>query len=308
MSFASPRWSEEQPVGRESAAIQSALVLLKSSILMTRFESVQAAKVAGKKASSLITTEQFRELYAGLLQCRLLDERLGAHAGFERWPGREAASAGVTACLHRGDTITPTARGVLAGYLRNRSLALAQDTLEPRAELAATASEALRHKLERRGNIAVVYGGWTEPELTRQTFAAAAKQSLPAIFILERVAELSEFCGPVPAIRVDGSDTVAVYRVAYEAITRAREGGGPTILECAAWPFEAEASDPLLKLERYLAGKKLFSKAWKRRLEEKHAEEADKAVNAAENAFQIHKTAHADPQSAIYTRERNAVA
>lgn len=275
---------------------------------MTRFESVQAAKVAGKKGSSLITTEQFRKFYAGLLQCRLLDERLGSHANYEQWPGREAGSAGVAACLRRGDTVTPTGRGVLADYLQNRSLARAQNTVKPGAELAAAIGEALRHKFEHRGNIVAVYAGWADPERARLTFAAASKQSLPAIFILEGCGRLDEFCGPMPAIRVDGSDAVAVYRVAYEAITRAREGGGPTILECAAWPFEAEASDPLLKLEQYLAGKKLFSKAWKRRLEEKYAKEVDMALSAVENAFSAHKAAHADQQSAIYADERNAVA
>jgi pyruvate dehydrogenase E1 component alpha subunit len=40
----------------------------------------------------------------------------------------------------------------------------------------------------------------------------------------------------VPAIAVDARDAVAVYRVAYEAIIRARQGRGATLLECLADP------------------------------------------------------------------------
>ena len=40
----------------------------------------------------------------------------------------------------------------------------------------------------------------------------------------------------VPSIAVDACDAVAVYRVAYEAIVRARQGRGATLLECLAHP------------------------------------------------------------------------
>src|SRR5438876_2465704 len=38
-----------------------------------------------------------------------------------------------------------------------------------------------------------------------------------------------------PGITVDGNDVVAVYRVAREAIHRARTGGGPTLIECKTY-------------------------------------------------------------------------
>ncbi len=79
-------------------------------------------------------------------------------------------------------------------------------------------------------------------------------------------------------IRVDGSDAVALYRVAHESITRAREGGGATIMECVA---DVDAPDPLAMLEGYLAGKELFRNAWRRRLEKQNANALDQAVTSA---------------------------
>ncbi|MGA8090446.1 MAG: thiamine pyrophosphate-dependent enzyme [Terracidiphilus sp.] len=78
--------------------------------------------------------------------------------------------------------------------------------------------------------------------------SAAASQRLPIVFV--HYADAAELAGAVkplrksknpdalfhgvPAITVDALDAVAVYRVAYEAIARARQGRGATLLECTA--------------------------------------------------------------------------
>ena len=41
----------------------------------------------------------------------------------------------------------------------------------------------------------------------------------------------------MPGVIVDGMDVIAVYEAAGEAIARAREGGGPTLLECKTYRF-----------------------------------------------------------------------
>ena len=79
---------------------------------------------------------------------------------------------------------------------------------------------------------------------------AAASQKLPIVFAhyAEAASQVSEptakgkaknpealFHG-LPAIAVDASDAVAVYRVAYEAIIRARQGRGATLLQCVWHP------------------------------------------------------------------------
>lgn len=229
-----------------------------------------AARIAGKNGFSLISDETFRELYAALLQCRILDERLLASAGYERWAGSEAGTAGLIACLRSGDSVTPTRRGLLAAYLQKASLPMPRETVqEPLAQLAAATSDGLRHKLGRLGNITVVFTYAGEPDRMHEVFATAASNSLPVLYVLECGEPLADVCGGIPVIRVDAADTVAIYRVAHESTRRAREGGGPTIIECAAWHGDDDLQDPLAKLERYLAGKRIFRQDWKQRLEKK---------------------------------------
>jgi 2-oxoisovalerate dehydrogenase E1 component len=45
----------------------------------------------------------------------------------------------------------------------------------------------------------------------------------------------------MPGVEVDGNDVLAVYRRAGEAIQRARNGGGPTLLECKTYRTRAHA-------------------------------------------------------------------
>jgi pyruvate dehydrogenase E1 component alpha subunit len=102
--------------------------------------------------------------------------------------------------------------------------------------------------------------------------ADAASQKLPIVFVHYVSNQLSEtpanrkgknpdalFHG-VPAIAVDAWDAVAVYRVAYEAILRARQGRGATLLECLAHldtsvETNENAGDPVSSMENYLKRK-----------------------------------------------------
>jgi hypothetical protein len=52
---------------------------------------------------------------------------------------------------------------------------------------------------------------------------------------------------------VDGNDVVAVYRVASEAIAHARNGHGPTVIDCRL----SGPGDPIENMLRYLIGKGL---------------------------------------------------
>jgi pyruvate dehydrogenase E1 component alpha subunit len=58
----------------------------------------------------------------------------------------------------------------------------------------------------------------------------------------------------MPGIRVDGGDVLAVYEATREAVTRAREGGGPTFIEAVTYRVapHATADDPrpYIDLER----------------------------------------------------------
>ena len=252
---------------------------------MTGKKTIQSsARVAGKNGFSLITDDTFRELYAALLKCRMLDERLRTSDGYEQWAGREAASAGVAACLRPGDSVALTPRGLLAGYLLSDAIAHGRNAaIAPAAQLAAATADASR--LEGLGNISVVFAKAGEVERLRGAFANAAKGRLPVLYVLEGSAPFVKMYGTVPVIRVDSCDAVAVYRVAHESIARARDGDGPTIIECVAWAADGEPRDPLKKLERYLAGKRLFKQNWKEQLEKKFGPPLNDVVRSVESEW-----------------------
>jgi pyruvate dehydrogenase E1 component alpha subunit len=49
----------------------------------------------------------------------------------------------------------------------------------------------------------------------------------------------------MPGITVDGNDPIAMHRVAREAIERARDGGGPTLIEANTFRFHGHVfGDP----------------------------------------------------------------
>ena len=49
----------------------------------------------------------------------------------------------------------------------------------------------------------------------------------------------------IPGVAVDGMDVMAVYEVAQEAVTRARAGEGPTLIEAKTYRFEAHCGGGL---------------------------------------------------------------
>lgn len=100
----------------------------------------------------------------------------------------------------------------------------------------------------------------------------------------------------LPTLTVDGNDAVAVYRVGQEAVRRARQGRGPSLILCetSAWatatasknhsqPLQTPA-DPIDKLDGYLRQKECWSEKWKQGIVSKFARELTRAVETAEKS------------------------
>ncbi len=106
----------------------------------------------------------------------------------------------------------------------------------------------------------------------------------------------------IAGVSVDGNDILAVYDAATEAIARAREGQGPTVLECKTYRWyghseidpakyrlkeEVEAwkkKDPIPRFEKYLADHKLLNETSKKQIRDETSHEIDEAVEFAENS------------------------
>jgi len=104
----------------------------------------------------------------------------------------------------------------------------------------------------------------------------------------------------LPGLQVDGNDVLAVYAASKEAVDRAREGGGPTLIECVTYRLgvhttaddptkyrseeevrEWERKDPLTRFVEYLRKKNL--------LEEGLEQQVDGEIAAAVTRFEAMK-------------------
>ena len=103
-------------------------------------------------------------------------------------------------------------------------------------------------------------------------------ESLPILFVLlpadstrpdPRTGTMSAIAlqHGIPGMAVDCEDAVAIYRVAQEAISRARDGGGPALIECVHFVVEGTKSahkraDAIAALEQYMLARGVARRAW----------------------------------------------
>ena len=259
--------------------------------------------------------EALRRLYVLMLKCRKLSERAQNLAAsrdtvpdYDYDIGHEAVVVGATLELGPQDTIAASPRNFAAQVAKGGSM----DTLisRPRHANGTHAGGAvpldpinlgtglaLAHRLEKKRNVVVALGSGdaASPDCWHEAMKFAGIHKLPIIYVLKsssafelgpekRNAALEELtfmardCG-FPAIIVDGKDAVAVWRVAQESIHRARNGAGPTLIECDV--ESSLASDPLAHLEHYMSQRGLWDDAWRREAADRIGAE----IAAAEQAF-----------------------
>ncbi|MFZ0915125.1 MAG: thiamine pyrophosphate-dependent enzyme [Candidatus Korobacteraceae bacterium] len=140
---------------------------------------------------------------------------------------------------------------------------------------------ALSHKLGRKTNVVVAF--WDEDaaalEASHEALKFAGIHKLPIIYVtksarlddpgLRKHSALEEFSFQAkdygfPSILVDGKDVVAVWRAAQESIHRARNGSGPTLIECQTEP--ANFNDPLTHMQHYMNKRGAWDDGWKRQV------------------------------------------
>jgi len=117
------------------------------------------------------------------------------------------------------------------------------------------AGAALSAKLRRSGQVAVSFfgDGAVNAGGFHEGINMAATWDLPVVFVCENnlygtempfkqttkntnVASRAQSYG-IPGVQVDGEDVLAVYEKAGEAVERARQGKGPTLMECLTYRF-----------------------------------------------------------------------
>ena len=254
----------------------------------------------------VLDAEKLKALYAMVLKCRLVGEKLRRLAGDSvSAPGQEAAIVGTAMHLHSGDFIAPSRSMFLASHVQGAPLTeilahlhrtaahsarkepaspnaygLPLPSLSSAAQFSVGASAALSFKLQNRLAVALalVEDDATLPGFWHQPVGFASAHRLPIVFTICTSPEspvLRDQANSLglPGITVDGHDLVAVYRVAQECVRRARQGHGPCLIECKidrgnpqAAPGISSTRDPVAFMEEYLNTRKLWSSVWKQRL------------------------------------------
>ena len=168
--------------------------------------------------------------------------------------------------------------------------------------------------------VVVVYGGEgsTSEGDWHEAMNWAGIHRLPLIFIIENnqyaisVPTSEEVAGSLakraegygfPGVTIDGNNPLVVYKAVKEAADRARNGGGPSLIEAETYRYYAHTSDdddrlyrsreevetwkkrdPVMAIRQYLIEQRLLSETDERTIDEELNAELVKAVADAEGA------------------------
>jgi pyruvate dehydrogenase E1 component alpha subunit len=266
-------------------------------------------------------------------------QRQGRIGTFAPASGQEAAHLGAVAVLQPSDWMIPSFRETAAEFWRGRSLESFLLYFGGMAEgarieadrrdlpIAVPVGSQILHAVgiawgiqyHQRSEVAMTFfgdGATSEGDFHEGLNMAGVFQ-LPVVFICQNnqwaisiprtqqtrsqtLAQKALAYG-MPGLQVDGNDILAVYSAAQEAVARARNGGGPTLIECVTYRLTMHTTaddpkkyrtqeevaqwqqrDPLPRFQQYLEAKGLLTPAKVREMEASVEAEIQSAVDNAE--------------------------
>jgi len=255
-------------------------------------------------------------------------QRQGRIGTFAPIKGQEASQLGSVFTLRKTDWMVPSFRETAAmlwrgwpieqillfyaGYLEGSQPAADQHDLPVCIPVATQLPHAvgLAYAAQYRGDDAVVMAycgdGATSEGDFHEALNFAGVWHVPAVFVVQnnqwaisvplkkqthsRTIAQKALAYGFPGIQVDGNDVLAVYAASREAVERARDGGGPTLIECVTYRMGVhttaddptkyrseeevkawERKDPLTRFGAYLEKKNLLEPGLDEQLEEEIA-------------------------------------
>lgn len=183
---------------------------------------------------------------------------------------------------------------------------------------AAGAAMAARYRKDRIAVITYFGDGCTSKGDFHEAMNMAGVFKLPVVFICQnnqwaisvprdrqtasKTLAQKAYAYGFEGIQVDGNDIFAVYKAAEEAMKKARDGGGPTFIECFTYRMsdhttaddaaryrtkeEVEAwksKDPLLRLKLFMEKNRLWTEEFQKHVEEEAKAAVSEAVKLAES-------------------------
>ena len=223
---------------------------------------------------------------------------------FAQYMGRRTGpTKGKEANMHMGDM----RRGVVA------FVSMLADTIPVAAGIG------MAYKMRKQNNVVLCYfgDGATSRGDWHEGLNLASVQKAPVVYIcnnnyyaystpLEKQMAVKDIAVrgaayAMPGVIVDGNDAIEVFKATQEAIRLARQGGGPSLLECKTFRMtghsahddvkyvpkelfaEWEKKDPILKLESSLLRQKVVSEDAVKKLAARITREVDEGLAVAEN-------------------------
>ncbi|MFW2366630.1 MAG: pyruvate dehydrogenase (acetyl-transferring) E1 component subunit alpha [Desulforhopalus sp.] len=271
---------------------------------------------------------------------RMLDlQRQGRIGTFPPIKGQEAAQIGAVAALRDSDWLVPAFRETAAEIMRGRSMESVllyyngynEGTKIPEKQrdlpMSVPVASQILHgvglgwaaKYRQTDEVVLTFfgdGATSEGDFHEGLNCAAVYQS-PVVFVCQNnqwaisiplssqthsatLAQKALAYG-MPGIQVDGNDILSVYSATAEAVSRARNGGGPTLVECVTYRVmmhttaddpgryrsEEEVErwkkrDPLPRYQNYLIKTNILTEDYIAELEEVIQQEIQTAIDNAE--------------------------
>ena len=295
-----------------------------------------AAEVLQKMHRTMLLSRRFDE---HLLKWQR-EGRIGTFAPIR---GQEAAQIGSIAAIEPEDWMVPAFRETAAvlwrgtplwglllynmGYNEGSKIPEHQNDLPIAIPVASQLPHAVGiaygMKYRKQKQVVITYfgdGGTSEGDF-HEAMNFAAVFNTPTIFICQnnhwaisiprekqtksKTLAQKALAYEMPGIQVDGNDILAVYAATQEAVNRARDGAGPTLIECVTYRLSVHTTaddpsryrseeevakwqkrDPIPRFQKYLRDKKLLSEDQLDKLEAELKEIIENAWQEAEQRAQ----------------------
>jgi TPP-dependent pyruvate/acetoin dehydrogenase alpha subunit len=273
-----------------------------------RRKSSSRKKKVQTPATPVLEAGKLKDLYSTMVKCRLLAERMhgnqntNAQMG-EFTSGLEAMFVGAGAHLLPHDCVALEHGGCIASLIKGTPLRMilsrstrTDEDFTGAPELTMNTAFTLAQEMKGQRAVTLMFCPKSTGALAfdPQIMGLAASEKLPLVALMEtgfKAETQTEDAAPAavdaryyPRIAVDGCDVVAVFRVAQEAVRRARQGHGPALIECVMARTDGTGdgvsaqNDPLASMERYLRRRELWSDEWARSIADGFSRELDEAL------------------------------
>ncbi len=262
-------------------------------------------------------------------------QRTGRLGTYPSSLGQEAVAVAIGTAMRPDDVLLPTYREMGAMLVRGvrmtdlllywggdeRGMAFARPAqdfpicvpIATHAPHAVGVAFAMQHRGERRAAVCALGDGATSKGDFYEALNGAGVWQLPLVFVInnnewaisvprrgqshaQTLAQKAIAAG-VPGEQVDGNDAVAVRHALERALAKARDGGGPHVIEALTYRLSdhttaddarryrdaeeltrREAQDPLERLRKLMIGRAVWSEADEEALRADYAAEVERAA------------------------------